>query len=165
MYSGNSINSAFQGSAIYSAVSSYPLFHNLTIAQNVTTEVEYAVGGGVIFTRFNSVPTMINCILWNDSTPEISIDPASFSYDNSGKIVIDEVAGLLVTVIGVPFEWPLVVTAFLVFRFFDIVKPPPVRQIDAKLGGGAGVILDDSMAGIYGLGVMHGLYWLNGGWW
>lgn len=84
---------------------------------------------------------------------------------DSGKIVIDEVAGLLVTVIGVPFEWSLVLTAFLVFRFFDIVKPPPVRQIDAKLGGGAGVILDDSMAGVYGLGVMHGLYWLNGGWW
>lgn len=84
---------------------------------------------------------------------------------DSGKIVIDEVAGLLVTVIGVPFEWSLVVTAFLIFRFFDIVKPAPVRQIDAKLGGGAGVILDDSMAGLYGLGVMHLLYYLNGGWW
>ena len=84
---------------------------------------------------------------------------------DSGKIVIDEVAGLMVTAIGVPFQWSLVLTAFLVFRVFDILKPPPVRQIDARLGGGAGVILDDTMAGIYGLMVMHGLCWFNGGWW
>tara|TARA_Y100001934_G_scaffold278276_1_gene379117 strand:- start:86 stop:562 length:477 start_codon:yes stop_codon:yes gene_type:complete len=84
---------------------------------------------------------------------------------DSGKIVIDEVAGFLVTLIGVPFEWSLCLSAFVVFRFFDIVKPPPVRQIDARLGGGAGVVLDDTMAGLYGLGVMHLLCWLNGGWW
>ena len=84
---------------------------------------------------------------------------------DSGKIVIDEVAGLLLTVVGVPFEPTLVLSAFVVFRFFDILKPPPVRQIDAKLGGGAGVILDDTMAGAYGLAVMHGARWLNGGWW
>ena len=82
-----------------------------------------------------------------------------------GEIVIDEVVGLMISVVGVPFAWPQVVVAFVLFRIFDIVKPPPVRWIDQKLGGGAGVVLDDTAAGLYALAVMHGLRLLWGGWW
>jgi len=109
------------------------------------------LGAVVVFTAFS---------IWVASEAE-----KIYPEHDSGKIVIDEVAGLLLTVVGVPFEPMLVLTAFVVFRFFDILKPPPVRQIDARLGGGAGVILDDTMAGAYGLLVMHGACWLNGGWW
>jgi phosphatidylglycerophosphatase A len=47
-------------------------------------------------------------------------------------------------------QWLLLVVGFVIFRFFDIAKPPPVRQIDQKVGGGLGVVLDDVGAGIYG---------------
>ena len=74
---------------------------------------------------------------------------------DSGKIVIDEVAGVLTAAIAMPFEPVWVVTVFLCFRFFDIVKPPPIRTIDRDLGGGAGVILDDTAAGVMALAVVH----------
>ena len=51
-------------------------------------------------------------------------------------------------------SWPLLWIGFVVFRFFDIVKPPPVRYVDQTLKGGKGVVLDDVAAGIYGLLVM-----------
>ncbi len=67
---------------------------------------------------------------------------------------MDEVIGYLVTVLWIrgPSLLALVV-AFFVFRLLDIVKPPPARRLEA-LGGGDGILLDDVMAGIYGLIVM-----------
>lgn len=68
-----------------------------------------------------------------------------------GFFVVDEVVGYLVTLL-----WPVgpslftMGMGFLLFRFFDIVKPPPVRRLEA-LGGGDGILLDDVMAGVYGL--------------
>jgi phosphatidylglycerophosphatase A len=75
---------------------------------------------------------------------------------DSGRIVIDEVAGYFTTVALVPrADWVVLLVGFVVFRFFDIVKPPPVRAIDEKVGGGAGVVLDDVAAGIMGCVVMY----------
>lgn len=68
---------------------------------------------------------------------------------DSGKIVIDEVAGLLVTLLWVPFTFPAVLAGFLLFRIFDIAKPWPVSFFDKKVRNGAGVVLDDVVAGIY----------------
>jgi phosphatidylglycerophosphatase A len=74
------------------------------------------------------------------------------------KIVIDEVAGYLVTVALVDrSHWIPLVTGFVVFRFFDQVKPPPVRWIDEHMPGGAGVVLDDIGAGLQGLVIMVAL--------
>jgi len=65
-------------------------------------------------------------------------------------IVIDEVLGvLLVTPFIEKDSWPHYVVVFCLFRFFDIVKVPPVSTIDKKLKSGLGVILDDIVAGIY----------------
>lgn len=69
---------------------------------------------------------------------------------DSGKIVIDEVAGYLVTMIAVPPTWQGVLIGFLAFRFFDILKPQPARWFDRSLKNGYGVVLDDVVAGIYG---------------
>jgi phosphatidylglycerophosphatase A len=78
-----------------------------------------------------------------------------FGRHDDQRIVIDEVAGYLVTMIGItPSAWNLV-AGFVVFRIFDILKPWPCRTIDRKMPGGAGVVLDDIMAGIYGLIVMQ----------
>jgi phosphatidylglycerophosphatase A len=71
-----------------------------------------------------------------------------------GKIVIDEVAGFLVTMTAIPCSLWTIVAGFLLFRFFDIIKPFPARQIDQKLKNGYGVVLDDIVAGIYACAVL-----------
>jgi phosphatidylglycerophosphatase A len=69
-------------------------------------------------------------------------------------VVIDEVAGQLVALIAVPLAWKSFLAGFILFRAFDIVKPPPVRQLEA-LPEGAGIVLDDVAAGLYALVVVH----------
>jgi phosphatidylglycerophosphatase A len=69
-------------------------------------------------------------------------------------VVIDEVAGQLIALIAVPVAWKTFLAGFILFRAFDIVKPPPVRQLE-KLSEGAGIVLDDVAAGIFALVVMH----------
>jgi phosphatidylglycerophosphatase A len=65
-------------------------------------------------------------------------------------IVIDEVAGQIIALIAVPLTWQAFLAAFILFRVFDILKPPPVRQLE-RLPGGTGIVLDDVAAGIYAL--------------
>jgi phosphatidylglycerophosphatase A len=69
-------------------------------------------------------------------------------------VVIDEVAGQLITFIAVPVSWKSLLLGFILFRGFDIVKPPPVRQIE-HLPEGFGIVLDDVGAGLYALAVMQ----------
>ena len=66
-----------------------------------------------------------------------------------GYIVIDEIAGLLVTFLGIPFNLLNGVAGFLIFRIMDILKPFPARMLEKQIPGGAGVVLDDVVAGIY----------------
>jgi phosphatidylglycerophosphatase A len=72
-----------------------------------------------------------------------------FGEKDSGKIVIDEVVGYLVTMTALPFDWRYIVAGFFLFRFFDIVKPPPANWFDRQLKNGYGVVLDDVAAGVY----------------
>lgn len=67
---------------------------------------------------------------------------------DSPSIVIDEIAGFLVSMFLIPGTWVSVAAAFLLFRFFDILKPWPLHGLQ-KLSGGAGVMIDDIGAGIY----------------
>lgn len=68
---------------------------------------------------------------------------------DSGHIVIDEVCGYLVAVLFVPRTTAVLIAAFVLFRVFDILKPPPVRHIEKTVPGGAGVMLDDILAALY----------------
>ena len=72
-----------------------------------------------------------------------------------GIIVIDEVAGMLLSVVLLPPTVPVLVTAFLLFRLFDIWKPFPARESQA-LTGGMGVLVDDLIAGVYALVLVLG---------
>lgn len=65
-------------------------------------------------------------------------------------IVIDEIAGFMVTLWGLPFIEQTAIAGFVIFRFLDIVKPFPIRWLEKHLPGGAGVVLDDVAAGVYG---------------
>ncbi|MBE1236733.1 phosphatidylglycerophosphatase A [Phaeovibrio sulfidiphilus] len=80
--------------------------------------------------------------------------------DDPGRIVIDEVAGQWITLLAAPLNPVAYLTGFVLFRFFDILKPWPVRAIDRALKGGAGIMLDDVAAGLYALGCMVALSWL-----
>ena len=71
-----------------------------------------------------------------------------------GFVVIDEVAGQLISLIAVPLAWKSFLAGFILFRVFDILKPPPVRQLE-RLPEGTGIVLDDVGAGIYALAVMQ----------
>lgn len=77
---------------------------------------------------------------------------------DSGRIVIDEVAGYLTTMLFVDrASWIALAVGFVVFRAFDIIKPPPVRWLDENLPGGWGVVLDDTAAGVLGAATMVAL--------
>src|SRR6202034_2177705 len=69
-------------------------------------------------------------------------------------VVIDEVAGQLIALVGAPLTWKSFLAGFILFRAFDIVKPPPVRQLE-RLPEGTGIVLDDVAAGLYALAVMQ----------
>lgn len=69
-------------------------------------------------------------------------------------VVIDEVVGQLITLVAVPVSWKSLLAGFILFRGFDIVKPPPVRQLE-QLPEGTGIVLDDVGAGLYAFAIMH----------
>ena len=66
-----------------------------------------------------------------------------------GVIVIDEIAGIIITFAGIPLNMWTIIAGFLIFRFFDILKPFPIRLIEKKIPGGAGIVLDDVAAGVF----------------
>jgi phosphatidylglycerophosphatase A len=67
-----------------------------------------------------------------------------------GAIVVDEVAGMTISVLTLPLTLPVLVAGFVLFRIFDVVKPFPAGA-SQRLGGGVGVMIDDVIAGIYAL--------------
>jgi phosphatidylglycerophosphatase A len=69
-------------------------------------------------------------------------------------VVIDEVAGQLITLIAAPISWKSLLLGFILFRGFDIVKPPPLRRLE-QLPEGVGIVIDDVGAGLYALAVMQ----------
>ena len=72
-----------------------------------------------------------------------------------GAVVIDEIAGMLITMIAVPATPLNMALGFILFRIFDIAKPFPVNFFDQRFHGGLGIMLDDVMAGIYSLIILQ----------
>jgi len=107
-------------------------------------------------TELFPVWTLLACgILYAASQPLGAWAEAYARKKDPGIFVIDEVIGYLLTVIWFRGPSPLaLLVAFFVFRFFDIVKPPPIRQVDAALKNGAGVMADDFVAAFYTLLVL-----------
>ena len=86
-----------------------------------------------------------------------------FGREDPGPVVIDEVAGQLVTLFLIGGGAAALVVGFLVFRVLDIVKPWPAGALEA-LPGGWGIMADDLMAGLYGWGIMVGVMTTFPGW-
>ena len=81
-------------------------------------------------------------------------------HDHPG-IVIDEIAGFLITMIAVPFSWQTILAGFILFRIFDILKPWPISWLDKNMRGGLGIMLDDVLAGAISLVILHYLIYLQ----
>lgn len=93
----------------------------------------------------------------------LGIPPSTVVARESGRkdpgfVVIDEVAGQMIAMIGVPLTWKYLLASFILFRGFDILKPFPLRRLEA-LPEGTGIMVDDAGAGIYSLFLLQ--LWLH----
>lgn len=79
-------------------------------------------------------------------------------------IVIDEIAGFLITMFAVPAGWVWLLAGFVLFRLFDALKPWPISWMDRNLKGGVGIMLDDVAAGLVSLALIHGYLYFSGAW-
>jgi phosphatidylglycerophosphatase A len=79
----------------------------------------------------------------------------SFDSRDPGSIIIDEVLGFMAAFFLIQFTLINVIIVFLLFRFFDILKPFPISHLDKRVKGGTGIVLDDAVAGIFANIVMH----------
>ncbi len=81
--------------------------------------------------------------VWSSSASE-----RHFGHTDPGAVVIDEVAGMLITLLGLQVTWSGALAGFLAFRFFDVIKPFPAGRSE-RLPGGWGIMADDVIAGLY----------------
>ena len=88
-----------------------------------------------------------------------SIAEQALGGTDPGPVVIDEVVGMLITLLWLPVTPLGAFAGFLVFRVLDVVKPWPSRQFES-LHGGLGIMADDAMAALYGHLLMRGLAWI-----
>ncbi len=79
-----------------------------------------------------------------------------------GGIVWDEIAGYLITMWLVPLTWQTMLVGFLLFRFFDILKPWPIKWLDQQVHGGFGIMIDDVLAALFAGGLLFVM--VNLGW-
>lgn len=80
-----------------------------------------------------------------------------FGEKDPGEIIIDEFGGMLISLYRIPPTMGYVVTGFLLFRFFDIVKPRPIKNLE-KLKGSFGIMSDDLIAGVYANMALQAVY-------
>jgi phosphatidylglycerophosphatase A len=85
--------------------------------------------------------------------PAATLVESQAGHTDPGFVVIDEVAGQWLVLAATPFHLPHAILAFILFRFFDIVKPWPARQLE-RLPAGTGIVVDDLAAGVWGVLVM-----------
>lgn len=76
------------------------------------------------------------------------------------QVVIDEVAGFLITLLYLPPAWPNLLLGFFLFRLFDIIKPFPAGRLE-RIKGGPGIVLDDLMAGVYANLCLRVILWVG----
>ena len=86
--------------------------------------------------------------------PAATLEERGCGKKDPSHVVIDEVAGQLLTLVACPIVWQALLAGFILFRAFDIVKPPPVRSLE-RLPEGTGIVVDDLGAGLYGLIVLQ----------
>ena len=88
-------------------------------------------------------------VLWCDRSSK------AMGVHDHGGIVWDEFVGFWITMFMAPAGWVWILIGFILFRFFDILKPWPINWLDKKVHGGFGIMIDDVLAGVYALLVLQ----------
>ncbi|SFX19842.1 phosphatidylglycerophosphatase A family protein [Marinospirillum alkaliphilum] len=94
---------------------------------------------------------VVGCWLCEKTSADLGV------HDHSG-IVWDEFVGYWLTMLALPVSLGWALAGFVLFRFFDIIKPWPIRWVDQRVGGGFGIMLDDVLAAVYAGAILH-LVW------
>jgi len=131
-----------------------------TWASAITAAAWWAGGHYLIAPRSQwIVVTLLVGVVFIIGVPAAGIVARECEQEDPSHVVIDEVAGQLIALLGVPLRWQSVILSFILFRVFDILKPPPLRRLE-RIEGGAGIVLDDVGAGLYALAIVQALvYW------
>ncbi len=88
------------------------------------------------------------------------ITARDWKVEDPGATASDEVIGFLVTMFAIPPSWTSIIVGFILFRFFDILKPFPISYLDRNVHGGVGIVLDDMVAGFFAMIILRiGLHW------
>lgn len=106
------------------------------------------------------VQLVVISLLFILGIPICSITGKALGVVDHGAIVWDEIVAMMLVLTFTPNQWQWWLTAFLLFRLFDIWKPFPIRQFDAKLKNGFGVMFDDLLAAIYAIICLGLMQWL-----
>ena len=117
-----------------------------------------------LFIALMAAPELVHLIvitlLFLAGIPICSRAGEALGVADSGNIVWDEIVAFMLVLEFTPLSWVWWLAAFLLFRLFDIWKPFPIRQFDARLKGGFGVMFDDLLAAIYTIASLKALQWL-----
>lgn len=92
--------------------------------------------------------------------PLCEVTGRNLGVSDHSSIVWDEIVAMLLVLEFTPLAWQWWLAAFLLFRLFDIWKPFPIRQCDAKFKGGFGVMFDDLLAAVYAIAALEALQWM-----
>ncbi len=116
------------------------------------------------WTHAGALPeALVIAILIGIGTWSATVTERHLGLEDPGPVVIDEVAGLLISLAFTGAGWSGAVAGFVLFRLFDIVKPYPAGRLE-RLRGGLGIMADDVMAGIYANLAVRALLWAAPGW-
>jgi phosphatidylglycerophosphatase A len=136
-----------------------------TIASIATAGIWYAIGAYLHLWTLNLSLVTVACAVLAVlvGIPAGTIVARELGKKDPSEVVVDEVAGQLIALIGAPagpLNWKYVLASVILFRIFDIFKPPPLRRLEA-LPTGTGIMMDDVGAGIYALIVVQLLQYVH----
>lgn len=142
--------------ATFFNVGKFPLAPG-TLASLITTIVFYLVNVYLKPSIYGQIAAVV--LLFIIGIPAAAASEKHFQKKDPGQCVIDEVPGQMIALLFIPYSIGLYAAGFFLFRFFDIIKPFPVKQAD-RIKGGFGIMFDDILAGLYSLGLLHLLIYI-----
>lgn len=106
----------------------------------------------VLYVLLTLLAFLLGCWLCGKTSRDIGV------HDHGG-IVWDEFVGYWITMAFLPVNWMWALAGFILFRFFDIIKPWPIRWLDQRVSGGFGIMIDDVLAGVYAWIILFVFYY------